>query len=234
MNDGRIGIIGGMGPEATADLYMKIIKNTVVTKDQDHYRVIIDSNSKIPDRTDSIINHGESPVPALIETAKNLEKLNVQVACIPCVTAHYFYDQIQASVNYKIINLIENAADYIDKGPKDVRKIGILSTTGTIATRLFDKYLDDYELVYPSKEIQENYVMKAIYGKEGIKAGRSVKKAQDLLVRAGNSLINQGAQVLIAGCTEIGLVLSQDMFSVPIYDLLEIASKALINYNFDE
>ena len=95
MNDKLIGILGGMGPEATAHFYFKLIKATPSKTDQDHFRVIMDSNSKIPDRTSAIFGNGENPVPALIETAKTLECAKVDVACIPCITAHYFIDEIQ-------------------------------------------------------------------------------------------------------------------------------------------
>lgn len=233
MNDKKIGIIGGMGPEATADLYLKIIKNTKVNKDQDHYRVIIDSNAKIPDRTKAILYDGEDPVPALIETAKNLEKLSVDIACIPCITAHYFFDRIQKSVNYKIINIIEELVNYIEKNHPDIEYIGILSTTGTIKTKLFDQYLKNYSLIYPTEKIQEMNVMEAIYGQKGIKSGSDPKFARELLIESGELLIERGAEIIIAGCTEIGLVLSNDFLDVEILDLLEIASKTLIRDDFD-
>lgn len=233
MNDKIIGIIGGMGPEATADLYLKIIKNTKVKKDQDHFRVIIDSNVKIPDRTQAILHNGEDPTPALIETAKNLEKLSVDVACIPCITAHYFYDAVQGSVNYKIINIIEELVEYIKKKYPNIKKVGVLSTSGTIKTKLFNQYLKDYLIVYPTEELQENNVMEAIYGEEGIKSGGNPEFAKKLLVEAGEKIIERGAEVIIAGCTEIGLVLSADSFNVETLDLLEIASSALVDDGFD-
>ena len=233
MNDRIIGIIGGMGPEATADLYLKIIKNTKVKKDQDHFHVIIDSNVKIPDRTNAILYNGEDPTPALIQTAKNLEKLSVDLACIPCITAHYFYDVVQQSVNYKIINIIEALVKYIKKNYPNIEKVGILSTTGTIKTKLFNQYLKDYAILYPTDEIQEENVMEAIYGEKGIKSGGNPEIATGLLMTAGEGLIKRGAEVIVAGCTEIGLVLSKDTFNVETLDLLEIASTALINDDFD-
>jgi len=233
VNDKIIGIIGGMGPEATADLYLKIIKNTKAKKDQDHFRVIIDSNVKIPDRTQAILHNGEDPTPYLIQTAKNLDKLSVDVACIPCITAHYFYEAVQESVSFKIINIIEEVVEYIKKYYPNIRKVGILSTTGTIKTELFNQYLKDYTIVYPTTEIQEKNVMKAIYGEKGIKSGGEPEYARKLLVEAGEKVISRGAEVIIAGCTEIGLVLDKDSFDVETLDLLEIASTILIHDGFD-
>ncbi|GAJ09165.1 unnamed protein product, partial [marine sediment metagenome] len=85
-----IGILGGMGPEATIDLFYKIIKFNPSEKDQDHLRIIIDNNPKIPDRTAAILGKGEDPLPALQETARNLEKAGANFIIIPCNTAHYF------------------------------------------------------------------------------------------------------------------------------------------------
>ena len=113
MNDKIIGILGGMGPEATAHFYFKLIKATPSKTDQDHFRVIMDSNSKIPDRTSAKSGNGENPVPALIETAKTLECAKVDVACIPCITAHYFIDEIQESVNFPILNALKELDTYI-------------------------------------------------------------------------------------------------------------------------
>ena len=79
-----------MGPEASAQIYMKMIKATKVKRDQDHFRIIIDSNPKIPDRTRAILGLGESPVPEIIKTANNLLKMGVELACIPCITSHFF------------------------------------------------------------------------------------------------------------------------------------------------
>jgi len=233
VNDRKIGIIGGMGPEATAALYLKIIKNTKVTKDQEHYRVIIDSNVKIPDRTKAILYDGEDPMPALIETAKNLEKLAVDIACISCITAHYFYETIQKSVDYKIINIIDELVKYIKINYPGIKKIGILSTTGTIKTKLFDQYLKDYSLIYPTEEIQEKNVMEAVYGEKGIKTGKNFDYAQKLLIESSELLIENGAEIIIAGCTEIGLVLSKKILDVEILDLLEIAANTLIQDDFD-
>ncbi|GAH53208.1 unnamed protein product, partial [marine sediment metagenome] len=105
-----IGILGGMGPEATVDLFHKIIKFTPAKKDQDHFRIIIDNNPKIPDRTAAILGKGEDPLPALQETARNLEKAGVDFIIIPCNTAHYFLPQIQKSVNIPVLNMIEETA----------------------------------------------------------------------------------------------------------------------------
>ncbi len=125
MNDKRLGIIGGMGPEATVSFYRRIIAKTQVSCDQDHYRVIIDSNPKIPDRTSAILRGTASPLPALIETAHNLEKLDVEIAGIPCITAHYYLDELRKHTSIKIVSAIESVNDKLNKQYPD-KIIGIL------------------------------------------------------------------------------------------------------------
>lgn len=226
--DTIIGIIGGMGPEATAQFYLKLIANTPVSRDQDHFRVLIDSNPKIPDRTAAILGIGESPVPAIVETAQNLEKMGVNIGCLPCITSHYFYEAVQARVGFEIIHAIKALHDALQVLYPDVKRVGILATTGTCNTKLYDKYLLNYELVYPDSTTQAQKVMAAIYGPEGIKAGFHGVKPLGLLRSAANQLVAQGAQVIIAGCTEVPLVLKQEHLDVPLLDPMEIVIDVLI------
>ncbi len=227
MNDKIIGIIGGMGPEATADFYMKIIKETKIKKDQDHFHVIIDSNVKIPDRTRAILYGEESPVPEIIKTAKRLEQLGVDVACIPCLTSHYFIKEIQASVSYPIMNILEETQNFIEKNFSQVKKIGILATTGTVKTKLFDQYFNKNLIIYPKDHIQEQKVMEAIYGEKGIKSGYLEGKPVGYLIEACEHLVDQGAELLILGCTEIGLALKQQHVSILMIDPLDLMAKII-------
>lgn len=229
MNDRIIGIIGGMGPEATADLYTKIVKRTKVKKDQDHFRVIIDSNAKIPDRTSAILYGGDSPVPEIVKTAKGLEQLGVEVACIPCFTSHYFFDEIQKCVSYPIINMFKELEKYLNNEHPEIKNIGVLATSGTVKMGIFNKYLPDKNIIYPDSNVQEGKVMEAIYGKDGIKSGNLEGKPIECLVVACENLINQGAEVIIFGCTEIGLALKQKYVPVLVLDPLDIVIDVLIN-----
>jgi aspartate racemase len=224
-----LGIIGGMGPEASAQFYMKLIKATPVRRDQDHFRIIIDSNPKIPDRTRAILGLGESPVPMIIETAKNLEKMGVDIACIPCITSHYFYEEIQAGTTMPIMNVLEELNTYIEKNYPGVRNIGVLATTGTRNTQIFNKYLKDFNIIYPDDQIQEDAVMKAIYGEgTGIKSGVTTGEPVELLEHAGEHVIAKGAELVILGCTEIGLVLSRHSLTKPSIDPMDVVAEAMV------
>lgn len=230
MNDKILGIIGGMGPEATVTFYNRIIKHTLVSTDQDHFRVIIDSNSKIPDRTTAILYGGESPLQALIETAKTLENSGVEVAGIPCITAHYYINEINRNTSVNVLSALEVLNEKILTDYKDVKKIGILATTGTVKTKLFNKNIPSLEIIYPSDESQEKKVMEAIYGDEGIKKIGTTKRSLNLLIAAGIELIERGAEIIIPGCTEIGVILNQDHFNIPLIDPMDILAEAMIKY----
>lgn len=228
MNDTKIGIIGGMGPEATADFFMKLVKRTKAKKDQDHFHVIIDSNAKIPDRTLSILHDGPSPVPEIINTAQRLGSLKVDIACIPCLTSHYFIEEIQRAVAYPIMNIIEETSHYIQRKYPDVTRVGVLATSGTVSMGLFNKYLPNLEVLYPSAELQSSRVMEAIYGTHGIKAGILEGFPVANLVEACEALEADGAELIVMGCTEIALALRQHHVMLPLIDPLEVAISVLL------
>lgn len=229
MNDKTIGIIGGMGPEATATLFKKLIRATKATRDQDHFRIVIDSNPKIPDRTAAILGNGKSPVNAIVKAGRNLEKMDADIALIPCNTSHYFFDEIQEQLTIPLVNMMADLANFLDSDCPGIEKFGLLATTGTVKTGLYAKYLAGKELVYPNGSIQENKVMEAIYGNMGIKSGHTGDGPRMLLKQAANDLITAGAEVIISGCTEIGLALKPEHISVPLLDPMDISVQAVIS-----
>ena len=225
-----IGVLGGMGPEATSDLFQKIIKHTPASKDQDHLRIIIDNNPKIPDRTPAVLGTGESILPLMAETARNLERAGADFIVIPCVTAHYFLTDLRREIGTPIISIVEELGNELDSHFPDVKRIGLISTTGTIKGRIFQQTLEEMarEVLVPSEEDQKGLVMEAIYGKKGIKAGHTGLENKRKVVEAAEHLIRKGAQGVIAGCTEIPLVLKDEDIAVPLFDTLLILAKAAI------
>jgi aspartate racemase len=225
-----IGILGGMGPEATIDLFTKIVKGTKVKTDQDHLRIMIDNNPKIPDRTLAIQRKGPSPLTQLIRSAKLLENAGADFIVIPCVTAHHFFEPLQKRVKIPFLHLVEETVKYIQTRLKGIRKIGLIATTGTIQTGLFQKAFSNHviELILPTPEVQKKWVMEAIYGKKGIKVIGPSDNSKRLILKASESLIKQGAQAIIAGCTEIPLVLKEGDLSVPVIDPISILANAAV------
>lgn len=228
MNDKIIGILGGMGPEASAYYYTQIVKRTKVSKDQDHFHVIVESNPKIPDRTKAILGIGESPLPELIKSIERLNRMKVDQAFITCITSHHFYPDLVKHAQFELVNALECLNAQLHKD--GIKRVGLLATTGTIKSQLFNQYLKDIEVIVPSESVQTNYVMNAIYHpKTGIKSGHVEGYPVTQLIHAGQSLIENGAEVLIGGCTEISMVLKKEMFSVGLYDPMIVTIDTLIN-----
>lgn len=226
MHNKRIGIIGGMGPEATAYYYTQLVKRTHVSKDQDHFHVVIDANPKIPDRTQAILNKGETPLPYLIESIERLNLLNVDKAFITCITSHYFFDQIKPYAQFELIHALDALNTALHQA--NIKKIGLLATSGTIKTQLFPKALKDIEVIVPD-DLSQAEVMDAIYNPvTGIKSGHTEGIALEQLIRAGEVLIAQGAEVIIGGCTEVSMVLRAEHFKVKLFDPMIVTIDSII------
>lgn len=190
---------------------------------------MIYSNPKIPDRTESILADGESPVPEIIKTGKILEDMGAELLAIPCVTSHYYYAEIQEALAVKLINILEVLNEYIRLKNPEIKKVGILSTTGTRKTKLFDKYLKEYEIIYTDDNIQSDYIMKAIYDEEiGIKSGKKEGESKSLLLEAAKNLVDKGAECIILGCTEIGLAIGQKDMETKVIDPLDTLALKMI------
>lgn len=221
-----IGILGGMGPEATIDLFYKIIKLTPAEKDQEHLRIIIDNNPKIPDRTAAILGKGEDPIPALQETAKNLEKAGADFIIIPCNTAHYFLSSLQESVNIPVLNMIGETAKETKKRIPQIKKVGLLATLGVYHSRIYHQYFKKFyiRVISPGEKDKEE-MMKIIYT---VKAGDLSDKVKKDILKIAQKLIDKGTEAIIAGCTEISLILKEEDISVPLIDPTQILAKIAI------
>jgi len=224
-----IGILGGMGPEATVHMFELIIKNTKAEKDQDHIPVIIYSNPKIPPRTDAVFNKGPSPTQFLIEGAGLLEKAGADFIIMPCITAHYFFHEVAAHVSIPFLNLLEESLLWIKRNIPGIKTAGIISSTGTLESRLFHNTLgnEGIEVINPNKNEQQK-VMKAIFGEKGIKAGYTSGVPKEIIIQIAHSLIQRGAEAIIAGCTEVPLVLTSKDISVPLIEPMSIIAEVSI------
>jgi len=221
-----IGILGGMGPEATSDLFRRIIRATPAERDQDHIRVIIDSNTSIPDRTGAIMGGGPSPLPEMMETGKNLERAGADLIIMPCNTAHYFYRELQGGLGVPLLDMIGLTARRIRDGLPDVRRVGLIATTGTLRTGIYERALEPsgVEVIAPSAEDQER-VMEAIY--DDIKTGK-IAEGKEIVAEVAAHLVEKGAEAVICGCTEISLVLEDGDLPVPVVDPLQVLAEAAV------
>lgn len=219
-----IGILGGMGPLATADLFRKMVEHTRAGRDQDHPRILVDCNTNIPDRTAALLHGGTDPVPELTAAARNLERGGAQVIAMPCNTAHGFYDAVQAAVAVPVLHMIRLTAQALTE--RGVDAAGLLATDGTIQTGIYQRSFQDtgVTLLTPEAEDQQA-VMDLIY--RGVKAGRRDFDASAAR-RTMEHLLERGAQTLILGCTELPLAVELYHLAYPCTDpTLELALGAL-------
>jgi aspartate racemase len=228
-----IGVLGGMGPESSADLLVRITRATPARVEQDHLRVILDSNPKIPNRTDALLSGELEPViAALVDTAKNLQKAGAQVIGIPCNTAHAFLDDLRRTLEVPIVDMVGETAREAGEefGPGAV--VGLLATDGTLRTRLYHEALDRVGLigVAPPTPGVQHAVMDAL---DTVKLHGPSQEAYQVLAVAIRDLVGQEATALIAGCTEVSLVLQRFQAPLRWLDPLQVLAEALVREALD-
>ena len=195
-----IGILGGMGPLATADLFEKITLHTAASCDQEHPRVCIDSNTNIADRTAALLHGGADPVPEMVKSAKRLESIGADFLIMPCNTAHNYYEPVCAAVGIPVLHMIALTRDALKA--RGVKRAGLLATDGTVQTGIYQRTFagSGVELLVPEGADDQAAVMDVIYN--GVKAG---DLAHDVTAfrTACEHLLARGAEALILGCTEL-------------------------------
>lgn len=227
MADRLIGVLGGMGPEATAEFYRRVISNTPAKRDQDHVRLLIYSNPSIPDRTQAIVGEGQTPVPALIASARLLADAGVELIVMPCNTAHHFLDAIRTAAAVPVVDMIGDTVRAIQRQHPALRRVGVIATGGTVHSDLYGKALaaSGLTVLYPQCVENQERVMEALYA---VKAGRPLAEARRLLREPMRDLVAQGADALIAGCTEASVLLTGMPRSIDVFDPLDVLAKSVI------
>lgn len=198
----RLGVIGGLGPIATAYFFELVIKMTDARCDQEHLEMVIYDCTSIPDRTSYILHKSEeNPLDRMVEIGLKLHNESVGYIAVPCITAHYFYEDLQKQVHTPIINMVHETAVYLKE--HGIKTVGIMATDGTIQSKLFQKEIEalGMQAVIPSEE-EQNKVMHLIY--DDVKANKPIEMEKFTSVE--NYLHEHGAEVIILGCTELSLV----------------------------
>lgn len=221
-----LGIIGGVGPLATADFFQKLLKAVGAAKDQDYPRVLVDCHSAIPDRTEALLGAGPNPTPEILDAARKLINSGAEVLAMPCNTAHAYYEQIQSQLNVPLVNMVEATIEHITQKFPGRKKVGFLGSNGSRKAEIYDQALVRAGLnpVNVSGRTQKE-VMSAIYGPQGIKAGNFLVPQKPLL-KAVQELIENGAEAIILGCTELPLILKQA--DVPLIDTTQVLAEKLL------
>lgn len=199
----KLGVIGGLGPEASCFFYNRVIEHTEASCDQEHIDMVILSHATLPDRTEAIKSGDDREiVRLLVEDAKNLEKLGAANIAVPCNTSHYFFDKVQPEIGVPIINMVHESVRYATERYDNVKRIGIMATDGTIQTGLYHKECERFRVtpVVPSAECQRD-VMALIY--EEVKAGKAGDPAK--FDRVMREFAKQKCDVVILACTELSV-----------------------------
>ena len=221
-----LGVIGGLGPMATAYFLQLIIQMNDANVDQEHIDTVVISKVTIPDRTKYILdNSNKNPVQEMIMIGNKLQEIGAEIIAIPCITAHYFHKELERDIDIPIINALEKTAQYLKQ--RGIEKAGILATDGTIESNLFQNIFDRYGITCLVPEIEnQKKVMCIIYN--NIKAGKKVNLEEFEIV--SNELFAKGAQVILLGCTELSLIKRDCNLAHGYLDVMEIlAQEAVLN-----
>jgi aspartate racemase len=227
-NNRVIGILGGMGPEATLDLYRHIIELTPASRDQDHIKVLMYSNPKIPDRTEAIVAGGVSPLPYLIEAAHLLEKAGAGIIAMPCNSAHHYFKEIQLGTGIPILNMIEETRLVLSERLPEIQTVGLLAIAGTLKSGVYQRALGRSGLrVLCLDSGEEERVQTAIVQ---VKAEGGNPWTKKVFESAARRLVDMGAKAVILGCTEIPLYFDPDCISRPCLNTTRILAQASVDW----
>ncbi len=222
-----IGIIGGMGPEATAEFYLRLVKRTPAHRDQDHLHVVIDGNPAIPDRTESFLNGSDATTEAVVESALRLEEMGVGILAMPCNSAHIWYDAIVSRLSVPLLNMVEEVFEAVKVA--GLKKVGLLGTAGTVESGLYGQYAGEVDLLLPSEE-ERIWIHDAIYEvKAGSGAEERVQIGKQVMLGIVAGYRERGAEGVILGCTEVPLLVGQaDLSGFPVFDSTDILVDATL------
>jgi aspartate racemase len=224
-----VGILGGMGPAATADLYAKIIAATPAERDQDHLHVVIWADPTVPDRSTALLHGGVDPTPWLRRGAEKLVAMGASFIAVPCNTAHAFLPRIAADIPVPFLHMMEETATAIEVAHPTIERVGLLATSGTVAAGLYQEWFARHhiEVAVPDEETQERYVMRAIHC---VKSGQTGRDVTELVGEAARYLVNHGAEAVITGCTELPLIFKNGDAAVPVIDPTAVLAEAVVRH----
>lgn len=210
-----VGILGGMGPAATVDFYSKLIAATPAVTDQEHVRVMIWGDPSVPDRSSAITGSGEDPTPSLIRGAQKLKDAGAAFYVVTCNGAHAFLPRVREEVELDCLSIIDVTTAHISALPY-ASGAGIIATDATLSAALYQESLSETGVtpITPTADHQR-VVMEAIYG---VKAGSLSREQKRALSEVAQGLVDRGADVIIAGCTEIPLALAAEESPRPLID----------------
>lgn len=221
MSNKTLGVIGGLGPMATAHFMALVTHMTDAQADQQHLNMIIYSAPSIPDRTAHILDHSQpSPLPDMLRIGQTLAQQGAEYIAIPCITAHFFLDALEQGIPVPLINGVRETVCHLKEN--GIRKVGIMATSGTLRAGIFRRELENQglEALIPGEEAQ-SHVMHLIFN--NIKAGLPAE--MDRFTAAADALRDAGAEAIILGCTELSLIKRDFAIGPGFIDAMEVLAR---------
>lgn len=220
-----VGVIGGMGPDATVELMRRVIAATPADDDADHIHMIVDNNPKVPSRIKALIDgDGEDPGPFIAGMARGLAAAGADFLVIPCNTAHHYHAEVADAVPIPVLNVITLTATAISNAPSRPRRVGMLASPAVRIVGLFDAALQDagIEPVYPQSNHRLLDVIKAV------KAGRVTAAIRETLNAIADDLETAGADCLLISCSELSVIAEALQTALPVFDTIQILADAVV------
>jgi aspartate racemase len=223
-----VGIIGGMGPQATLDLMRRILAKTPAQGDQDHIHLIVESNPKIPSRIAHLIEGtGADPTPELVRIAGNLQRAGAEALAIPCNTAHAYAHSIRRAVSIPLLDMVQLTVDQIASS-RHVARVGLLASSAVLATELYARAFggQGIDVVHPDRvhPAQQDELMSLI---NAVKRGETGMKIQTALAAIARDLAKE-ADVLLVGCSELSVIAAG--ITAPFVDSLDVQAQAIVDF----
>ncbi len=225
MHEPVVGVIGGMGPEATVELMRRVMASTPAEDDRDHVHMIVDNNPKVPSRIEALITGtGPSPAPAIAAMARRLEDAGADFLVIPCNTAHGYWEAAAETVSIPVWHLPDLTLARIAADVGGPFRAGLLASPAVRQIELYEQVCarHDASLLHggPDEDLLE--VIRAA------KANRAAAPEVERLGRAAERLVDDGADCLVLGCTEFSLIAHRLQAAVPVYDTLQVLAEQIV------
>lgn len=225
-----LGVLGGMGPLASAHFMVRLTLLTPAGRDQEHIPTVLWSDPRVPDRTAARLGTGEDPLPALLRGIRGLEAAGCGAIAIPCNTAHGWFDGMRAATRLPILHIVEAAAADLRRQGVPPGRIGVMGTAATLAMGLYQQGLAaaGWDCILPEAGEMTEKVTPAI---ALVKANR-VAEAHAPLAAVARALIARGAQAVVLGCTEIPLgIAAGPAMPFPVVDTIDALARAAIRWS---
>jgi len=224
--DKLVGVIGGMGPGATVDFMSRVMAETPADNDQQHVRMLVEHNPRIPSRQLAMRGEGESPAPVIADMAQRLQSYGADFIVMPCNLAHAWQADIEAAISIPFVSIIRESALSAISRSADDSAVGLMMTPGCHSSGLYQQALAAYGRPVVEQTADELAETMALV--ERIKAGDVSGEVADGLCLLAEQLIVRGARVLIAACTELPMVLDESMFEVAFISSTDVLAKKTV------